>query len=125
MTSPKLHDMRDEAQKRAQAVKNVAESAAALVEEKLPEKIDRAVMAVIQQRSAEDAYDKGHRAGLDLGFERGKAAKVWHALAFAMVVAGVSVLATVRVYEGAGLWGATIERGKASVDELKQMEDAR
>ena len=118
MSTVRTVDMRDEAQKRAQAVKNVAESAAALVEQNLPEKIDRAVMAVIQQRSAEDAYDKGHTAGLALGKAQGSKTHVLHALMIAATFASLGALGMRGAYESGVFFGTTVSGFEEKQQEL-------
>jgi len=118
MTTPRVHDMRDEAQKRAQAVKNVAESAAALVKENLSSEIDQRVMAVIQQRSAEEAYDKGHAAGRALGKAEGRHMHIVYALAIAIVFTGIGALATRGAYEGGVWFGSTVVKAESQQDQL-------
>lgn len=125
MSTVRTVDMRDEAQKRAAAVQNVAQSAAALVEEKLPEKIDRAVMAVIQQRSAEDAYDKGHTAGLALGKAQGSKVHLLHGLLIAAVFATLGALGMRGSYESGAFFGTTVIGFEEKQDQLNKDLDER
>lgn len=77
---------------------------------------EQRMVETIMKRTSEEVFARTAEHLQGKGFWRG-------AIAGILAGAGLAILATVFVYERAGMWGATLERFESSNAELKAMED--
>ena len=81
---------------------------------------DERLLKAITEGQARDAFDKGRAAGIEIGQAQAKANRTWHYLAVACLAAGLTIIATMWVYERTTLFGVAIGRGEVQQEGLTE-----